>query len=510
MTNVEVDLSTVKLRDVGGVELRKAETVTVHIPMPSIGRTNQHIDICWDYIDASWAAERLAAACGSAKLTEEYIAEEHLTRFTLTLGAPDQDFRSKLEDVVRVFQAQQDEESGEGDRYQALRDEISDYQDTLGGLDPSFPGLVDSYFANLISGAYHQIRADAPDYYDDLVKKNPEHELGFHRSAYSNRIGGNCFASTDSWLIPNSVELDRFFVATEQNYRLSDFVEGEVLTIAGKSFVLSDGMASYFPMNQYFKSRACASFVQRHDEDIWPDDMFAWLDATFTHSPFGEHIQSHVPESLRGAGPRRESCLVHTTGTLIVINDGTHCHILYDTKPLEVWATKRLYEKICDASQQVAAAIGLSDSLALDWKTLSDEQFEQLCYDILYAHARFDPSTIRKLGSSRSRDGGRDIEIWEAAKSPGGTRRKWVFQCKLTQSNSLGATKVQDIGDMLDQYEAKGFGVMTSALIDATLYDKIDGVCGRRSIESLNFSVLELNRTLIRNATIRRRYFPNS
>jgi hypothetical protein len=122
----------------------------------------------------------------------------------------------------------------------------------------------------------------------------------------------------------------------------------------------------------------------------------------------------------------------------------------------------------------------------------------------------FDSSTIRKLGSSRSRDGGRDIEIREAARAPGGKGRKWIFQCKLTQSNSLGATRVQDIGDMLDQYGAEGFGVMTSALIDATLYDKIDSICGRRSILSLNFSGLELARTLVRNSAIRKRYFPDS
>jgi Restriction endonuclease len=287
-------------------------------------------------------------------------------------------------------------------------------------------------------------------------------------------------------------------------------MKGEVLVIAGKSFVLSDGMVAYFPMSEYFKSRACASLARRHDEDSWPPDHFGWIDATFTHSPLGESLAEYLPESLLGTGPRRESCLIHSTGTLVVIDDGSHSHVLYDTKPLDAPASKNLHEKIGDAIQAVSTAMGLSDTLTLDWKSLSDEQFEQLCYDILYAHARFDPSTIRKLGNSRSRDGGRDIEIREAAGPPGTKRRKWIFQCKLTQSTSLGATKVQDIGDMLDQYGAEGFGVMTSALIDATLYDKIDSVCGRRSIESLNFSVLELSRTLVRTPVIRKRYFPGS
>ncbi|RUY32281.1 hypothetical protein EN978_03910 [Mesorhizobium sp. M7A.F.Ca.US.001.04.1.1] len=244
--------------------------------------------------------------------------------------------------------------------------------------------------------------------------------------------------------------------------------------------------------------------------DIWPPDQFAWLDATFTHSPVGEYLREGMPAGLRAPGPRGESCLVHNTGTLIVVDDGTDTHVLYDTKPLEERATKNLYERICDTTRSLTATMGLSDSLTLDWRSLNDEQFEQLCYDILYAHAMFDSSTIRKLGSSRSRDGGRDIEIMEAARSAGNKGRKWIFQCKLTQSNSLGATKVQDIGDMVDLHAAEGFGVMTSALIDATLYDKIDGICDRRSIRTLNFSVLELNRVLVRNPTVRKRYFPNS
>lgn len=510
MTRIEFDLATLKISDLDPNVFLDAETVAVLIPLRSIGRTNEHIDICWDYVEASWAAEKLAAEAGSAEVVEEYVAEAHLTRLKLTLMAPSPSFQERLEDVVVVFEAQQDDGSGEGERYQGLREAIADYEESLADCDPRLPELVESYFANFISGAMYQMRYDAPDYYDELVKKHPEYELGFSKSPYSGRLGAECYASIDSWLIPNSVELDTFFSGTGQNYRRADFIKGEVLVIAGKSFVLSDGMVAYFPMSQYFKSRVCAGFARRHDEDIWPPDQFAWLDATFTHSPFGEYLREGVPESLRGPDSRRESCLLHNTGTLIVIDDGSYNHILYDTKPLDERATKNVHEKIGDMSRDVAAAMGLSDTIALDWKSLSDEQFEQLCYDVLFAHAMFDSSTIRKLGSSRSRDGGRDIEIREAARAPGGKGRKWIFQCKLTQSNSLGATRVLDIGDMLDQYGAEGFGVMTSALIDATLYDKIDSICGSRSILSLNFSGLELARTLVRNSAIRKRYFPES
>jgi hypothetical protein len=180
---------------------------------------------------------------------------------------------------------------------------------------------------------------------------------------------------------------------------------------------------------------------------------------------------------------------------------------LYDTKPLNLEQTKVLYESLGNALQLVGDAVGLPSGPGVDWAALDDEQFEQLCYDVIYAHPKFDSATIRKLGNSRSRDGGRDIEIWEMPLVRGGHRKKWIFQCKLTKGKSLGATKITDIGDMLDQAAANGFGVMTSTLIDATLYTKLDEVCGRRSVAQLNFSSLELNRAIMRNASLRNRYF---
>jgi hypothetical protein len=60
---------------------------------------------------------------------------------------------------------------------------------------------------------------------------------------------------------------------------------------------------------------------------------------------------------------------------------------------------------------------------------------------------------------------------------------------------------------MLDQYSAEGFGVMVSAPIDATLYDKLDGVCGKRGIAQMHFSALELERAVARSCALGDRYF---
>ena len=93
-------------------------------------------------------------------------------------------------------------------------------------------------------------------------------------------------------------------------------------------------------------------------------------------------------------------------------------------------------------------------------------------------------------------------------RSPDAKPAKWIFQCKLiTTGASLSGRKLQDVGDMLDQHGAAGFGVMTSGPIDATLYDKLDALCGRRKVKQHNYSVYELERELLQHPDLRYLYF---
>ena len=86
--------------------------------------------------------------------------------------------------------------------------------------------------------------------------------------------------------------------------------------------------------------------------------------------------------------------------------------------------------------------------------------------------------------------------------------RKFVFQCKLvTSKKSLGKRDVPDIGDMLDQYDAEGFGIMTSTVIDATLFDAADAICKRRNISQKHFSSFEIERLLRQKSQLRAKFF---
>lgn len=501
---VTIDFGDVTLEQLNAVVVSNLDRLVVFLPLPSIGRTNSHRDIAEDLRDASFAAEMLAKYSNSAKAEHDY-PNRYDTRLKLTLQSPDKTIKSAFKDCYLTLRGCSECPELQ-EQFDDVWSRVHDYEDDLGTYDPFVPEIVESYFANLINGAYYELRSEAPDYYNEQIKLYPERQVDFHRSPYSSRIGADCYASADGWLVPANTNLDHFFKVTDQSYKSADFVSGEIFTIEGKSFVRTESQLLYFPMSHYFRSRACASLL--FSDDDWPPDHFSWSDAAFTHSPYVEHMRSLIPGELRAPSPDREKCIVHDAGGLICVNDGKNLHLLYGTKTLTLHQTKNILAHVNELSAKLESYVGLSGTVSCDWKSLDDEKFEELCYDIIYSHPRFNAETIKKMGKSRSRDGGRDIVVYENPRSFDEKPKKWVFQCKLIRDNSsLSSSRLLDVGDMLEQYDADGFGVMTSSFIDATLYDKLEKICIRRAVEEMHFSVFELERFLSRHNKIKERCF---
>ncbi|MEA5550120.1 restriction endonuclease [Anabaena cylindrica UHCC 0172] len=143
--------------------------------------------------------------------------------------------------------------------------------------------------------------------------------------------------------------------------------------------------------------------------------------------------------------------------------------------------------------------------ISCPWTQLDDEQFEELCYDLI--KEKHNPIEIHKIGKSRSRDGGRDIVFYKSI-GINNNPVKWIVQCKLIRNGkSLTGKKVDNIRDMLDEYNAGGFCVMTSGIIDATLHDKLDNMKEKTAIEIEKWSYLEIERFLAEHPEIKARYF---
>lgn len=477
--------------------------MVVLLPLPSFGSANSMLDITSDLLFASFGAELLAAHSDSA--SSEFAPDRGSIdqRIRLCLKGPRPEILPALEVCYHFFNLGDEGIPGFETKYPEIWDRFDEFEDGIESFPIQVPELADLYLVNLI-GSYDEMESESPEHFAKEIARHPERKLSFHRSAYSSRLGGPCFASRESWLIPASLNLDKFFRTTGQRYRLPDFESGKIVVVQNSAFAITASQIVHFPLDRFVKSRIAASLAADRDEEM---SRFDWNDGVFTGSGFRDHISSLVPESARGTPSQNAGCLVHASGDLICADDRTNIHVLYDTRPLNVHEATTLLDALTALAEEVAPFAGTSKPVTCDWARLDDEQFESLCYDIIASLPRFDSATLRKMGKSRSRDGGRDLVVNDLP-PPGGTPRKWIFQCKLvTDGSSLSGRKLQDVGDMLEQYGAQGFGVMTSAPIDATLYDKLEAVCKRRGIEERHFSVLELERALGRLPHLRLRYF---
>ncbi|MBG0698101.1 hypothetical protein I4P42_24550 [Enterobacter roggenkampii] len=88
--------------------------------------------------------------------------------------------------------------------------------------------------------------------------------------------------------------------------------------------------------------------------------------------------------------------------SLVVVDDGDFYHLLYDTAELNLSQMKSLNETLGVALISTGVNIGFSEGLTYDWSRIDDEEFEKLCYDIIYSHPRFNNETIRRLGKVRT------------------------------------------------------------------------------------------------------------
>lgn len=273
------------------------------------------------------------------------------------------------------------------------------------------------------------------------------------------------------------------------------------MTLSARSYLYSQNGTVYFPFNLLLTVRKFTDLVFRGDNShaIWDDTLLTYSDRVeFLEN--SEHSDWFVK-------PPKITYRLSRSLLVIIADDEPFRYIYFMPKQLAGNKLLSLYDKISVVFGRLGELAGVTKNIELPWEKLDDEKFENLCYDIIYHSQRYDNDTIRKMGKSRSRDGGRDIVVYTRQR-PGVPKKMYIFQCKFTRTGSSMTTqKVENISDTVLHYHAQGYGVMTPVVIDAALYDRIDGICVRLKIESDNWSGLEIERFLARHPNLRERYF---
>lgn len=362
---------------------------------------------------------------------------------------------------------------------------LEEYQENIKKRKLKFPELADDYFANLINGAYNEYEAnydDPEEFRSNILKQNPEHLFGFWKCMYSDTIQQDFYVSSESWIIPPQSDFKKI-LKKYSSIEKSSFDVGSLFSLNGNYFVISSNYILAISFTSLAKAYQCISHVFNEETSF------------YQHHDWLYHFNN------------TSEIYISDFAGFIQFTINGYKVILWDQYKLNFNEINLLNKDAAIIFRTTSALIGLKENISCDWSRIDDESFEELCYDLIYYDPIFDNKTIRKMGKSRSRDGGRDIVVYTRERI-GYKPQKFIFQCKLIKSNSsLTATKVLDISDIIEQYEADGYGIFTSGVIDSTLFDKIDKISSRRQLKTLLSSKYELERDLSMLPQLKDRYF---
>ncbi|XZN95256.1 MAG: hypothetical protein ACM65K_20665 [Microcoleus sp.] len=391
-----------------------------------------------------------------------------------------------------------------------LENEYLDFRQNLESRILKFPEIADFYLGNCVYG--QQESADncnnEEEYFRELRSKYPEQIHYFWRSFLSNEVGYDFYVSQESWIVPLGVDIKELL----KRYggfknEVPDLEAAEYLSLLNcPPIAFQNKNLIIFPESDVYQAQKCAEYMwfESPECDKLRDNMRAkiiQLGIDITTIPF--LLNSYINQENR---TQIQKILLSIEGDVLIVQDRIAQYVLFPKtlKKIKPEDGEKYLESISKLSESLRTLIGRTTEIACPWDKLDDNQFEELCYDVV--NYRHQPSKILKMGKSRSRDGGRDI-VFHTTGRAGQPPVKWIVQCKLIRDgSSLAGSKVQ-VADPVDQYGAGGFCVMTSGVIDSTLYDKLEGVARNRGIEIDWWSRLELERFLARHKELRDRYF---
>lgn len=493
--------------------------VVFDIKLHSVGVTNDPSHIAEDYVHASFFAENISKHCSSIDASPINLKYGGLLiRFTLTVSDP-VGFVRELQRLQPWF----DSENHEPD--QAIRDAVADFADHFLDANLRVPELGDNYLANFLAGS---------EYYENRRKWNRKHPTwrwGFYRSFAADQLKCEIYSSNmleGAWIVVGGCQVVERMLREYGGFSAegSKLYDATSLHLDRHAHVLvTPQIVMQVPTSRIGKGvacwRRCIAPKLAHSYNVLfdfpesreprpPPRPRMPADVEAMNAEFHERFV-RFEQKRRGGWAHRYgfTWAMTESGDALVCGDDQVNFVAFTStadrlRPEVVRELLTSTEHVADSLRDHA---GLKAAEQLNWGAVTPEQFEDLCYDVILRSGRFDEKTIRKHGKTRSRDGGRDIEVWTLPRLQE-PPVKWIFQCKfITSGKSLAGSKVT-VADVIDQYDAAGFGVMTNEVIDSTLYDKLDAVTSRRGVGLDTWDGRRLQRFLTSRPDLMQRYFP--
>lgn len=448
--------------------IRDNEIIEIRLPLEQLLYTRQHIDLVLEYLQISYCAESI----GNLTQVEEAdtVRDRGYRKYFKMIIKPLK-VNELIEFVYYAVGSLNGEIEGEEIDTSGWFEDIETYEDSLSDRTFHFPEFIDSYYANLIHGVYSEYKPKR-----SLYKKYPERAFGYWKSAASNSIGYTFYVSPEAWLVPKQADFKKIL-------KYYSDLEDEIILENAELYYYNDS-----------KVYLTAFHAVRLKEPYYLVRARKCADALVK----------------RELSKPTKKFMISEFGDLLIMDDDDFYFVYFSNEiyKFNFEESKDIFASINPVYDKVQSLIGLSARIECDWSSLDDDSFEELCYDIVYYNPRFDSNTIQKMGKSRSRDGGRDIGVWTKS-LPGQFPIYFIFQCKFIKpKSSLSASKLGNASNVILQYNAGGYGVFTTGVIDSTLYDMLKGFSNSIGIDTKElWSIYELERFLARHPPLKNRYF---
>jgi len=441
-----------------------------------------HSDVALEYLEIAFVAQKLSVVSNIIKVYKTPII--HLYPHVVLIIEFEKPNEIEITKILNWFSTFfSGEFDTDEDQIDAL-EEFADFKDKIDcySIIPVLPEYCDLYFANWIVSNYDW----DPETIQESLALHPEWKFFTWKSAWSRKLGFDFYVSGEFWLLDINTDL---FCAllNASDYEYSFYNENLLKPVSvtndmNKIYIfMQDDVLSVSLSLHFFISR-CAEILFPFDEDKFQNTRFGW----------GISADFHVSKD----------------NSLIVFKGGTFQYVLF-YESIDVLSINEI-DKIASSIQNLTTDLlersNNSIKIKCNWLLINDEIFELLCYDLILRDGRFIPEETRKMGKSKSRDGGRDIKAFEKSRSGQNRRGLWIIQCKYSKSNkSLGRNDVI-LSELIDEYKPNGVIIATNMLIDAGAYDKFDSIAKNRSININCWDRLWIERLLNRNPDLIRSY----
>lgn len=442
-----------------------------------IGSCQSHVDVMQDHLEVSFIIENILKFAELINFEKNYSKYPYF--IILCLRSLDNQKLSETLQKMSLLKAE-NKDPDEEDLCEIM-DEIDDFENNLECFKFKFPEEIDDYYANYVNAGIYEIASEFSDDEDEYLKnsfsKNPEYQYGFWQMHIPEVENDILYGSTYCWIISPNIDIVKVLSKYSGIDNGIEFIEASKFVSSEVNIIIND---------------------------------FAIIDIN-SLSGFNNSILciDHLLSNLNSVNDNKLNYYISKNSDIIQIVYKEYSIVYFKYRILRNEEIKALYTNVTQINSHLNCLMGFGRNLHCDWESLDDGKFEELCYEVIYNHIRFDNNTIRKMGKSRSRDGGRDIVVYTNHEIE--PRKKFIIQCKLLKNGeSLTRKKMQDVANVILEYEADGYIVMTNAVIDSTLYDMLDGFSKNKNMKidtGTNYSKYELERYLVIHPGIWERYF---